>query len=677
MEIRTVLFIILAAITALTLVFYQYFYKNPRKGSQKAILGFLRFIALFGGLLLLINPKLTKREYSLEKSNLIVLLDDSESMQESIKDIDVSEMVDRITQDQRTQGSFQHTILCIWCKHIRPLDSMGFDQKSTNISNALGTIDEIYVGDNNAVVLLTDGNQTLGRAYNYSNLGEKITVYPVVVGDTTAFEDISIGLLNTNSYAFLRNKFPIEATILYNGSESVSKLVTVNLDGRTVHRQRFTFDAIQNNKSLEILAEANTVGVKSVRIVVESLDNEKNTINNQKETAIEVIDEKTNIALISDMLHPDLGAIKKSIESNEQRSVTILNPKMLDKLEDFQIFILYQPNQNFKEVFDYLENVKANKFTITGSQTSWSFLNRIQSSYYKEPINQSEEMVPVVNNAFGTFGLGEFNVDGFPPLTGNLGDIEIKKSSSTLMFQKIRGITLESPLFSVITEGSQKEAVLFGENIWRWRAQTYRNTQSFQLFDDFMGRLMVYLSSDGQRSRLDLDFERVFDSASEAKIRAYYVDESFQFDAEANLTIKVEGDNQNFVRDAPMLLKGSYYEVDLSDLEAGDYSFVTTVEDENLKRSGSFKILDFNQEKQLLAANYGKLEQLAENTKGKAYMPDEVETLIDSLSTLDQYRPIQKSTQNVVSLIDFRLLLGLIALALSLEWFIRKYNGLI
>ncbi|RDY61629.1 VWA domain-containing protein [Flagellimonas nanhaiensis] len=676
MEISTVLLIVLAAIAALIIVFYQYFYKNPRKGRQRIFLAFFRFVALFGGLLLLVNPKFVKKDFTIEKSNLIVLVDDSESMQEAITGISTPEISDRIIGDQGLKDRYNVQSYAFGTA-IQSLDTIKFDQKNTNISNALETIDEIYVGDNSAVVLLTDGNQTLGREYNYSNLSKNTAVYPVVIGDTTAFEDISIGLLNTNSYAFLRNKFPIETTILYRGSNSISKTVTINLDGRTVHRERLTFDAVQNSRTLEVLAEANTVGVKSVRIIVESLDNEKNTFNNQKETAIEVIDEKTNIALISDMLHPDLGAIKKSIESNEQRSVTILNPSTVDQLEDFQIFILYQPNQSFREVFNYLENVNANKFTIAGRMTSWNFLNRAQNSYFKEDINQTEEMIPVINNAFGTFGLGEFNVDEFPPLTGNLGDIEIKKSSNTLMFQQIRGITLESPLFSIITEGNQKEAVLFGEDIWKWRAQTFRNTQSFQLFDDFMGRLMVYLSSDGQKSRLDLDYERVFDNAAVAKIRAYYVDQSFQFDDNANLTIKVEGKDQDFVRDAPMLLKGGYYEVDLSDLEAGEYSFTVTVEEENLKRSGSFKILDFNQEKQLLAADYGKLQKLAENTKGKVYMPDQVETLVDSLLTLEQYRPVQKSTQNVVSLIDFRILLGLIVLALSLEWFIRKYNGLI
>jgi hypothetical protein len=56
---------------------------------------------------------------------------------------------------------------------------------------------------------------------------------------------------------------------------------------------------------------------------------------------------------------------------------------------------------------------------------------------------------------------------------------------------------------------------------------------------------------------------------------------------------------------------------------------------------------------------------------------DGVETLQSDLASSQEFLPVQKSRDNVVSLIDFRILLGLIVLSLALEWFIRKYNGLI
>ncbi len=45
------------------------------------------------------------------------------------------------------------------------------------------------------------------------------------------------------------------------------------------------------------------------------------------------------------------------------------------KLADFQLIILYQPNDNFINIFKELKTEKSNYFVITGTHTKWSFLN--------------------------------------------------------------------------------------------------------------------------------------------------------------------------------------------------------------------------------------------------------------------------------------------------------------
>lgn len=677
MDLSTVLLIIIAVATALILVYFQYFYKNPRKGSLKTILAALRFVTLFCGLLLLINPKFVSKDYFVEKANLILLVDNSTSMENASSQAEISRVIAQLKQDEALNERFTiHQYR--FGNTITATDSVRFDQGNTDISNALSTLNDVFVNGNNAIVLFSDGNQTLGRDYEYINLNENTTINPVVVGDTTQYEDISIGLINVNKFAFLRNSFPIETSIRYQGSRPVFSTVTISINGSRVHQEMVNLNSTQNSQTLNTLVEAQSVGIKTIKIEVGKLENEQNTANNVKETAIEVIDEKTNVAIISDMLHPDIGALKKSIESNEQRSVTLVNPNVSQSaFEESDLLILYQPNRNFRSVYEFLENSGANYFTITGSKTDWNFLNRAQESFTVSGSRQPEDILPILNNAFGLFGLGDFSVDGFPPLQGTLGDIQLNKDSEILMFQQLQGINLDKPLFTILTEGNTKEAVLFGEDLWRWRAQVYRNDQSFQKFDDLIGNLMVYLGSNKQRNRLELDYELVFDNAGMAKIRASYFDESYQFDSDATISIKIEGKNTDFSRVSPVLLNGSFYEVDLSDLQAGEYEFKITVQDENLSRSGTFRILDFNPEKQLISANYKKIERLAKKNRGKLYYLDGVETLQSDLASSQEFLPVQKSRDNVVSLIDFRILLGLIVLSLALEWFIRKYNGLI
>ena len=71
------------------------------------------------------------------------------------------------------------------------------------------------------------------------------------------------------------------------------------------------------------------------------------------------------------------------------------------------------------------------------------------------------------------------------------------------------------------------------------------------------------------------------------------------------------------------------------------------------------------------------MQRLAQKNEGQLYYLDGVETLQNELATGEEFLPVQKSRDNIVSLIDFRILLGLIILSLAAEWFIRKYNGLI
>ncbi|WP_431123538.1 VWA domain-containing protein [Flagellimonas flava] len=677
MEIQTVLLILLAAIVALTVVFYQYFHKNPRKGTQRIILASLRFLTLFCALLLLINPQFVKRDFFVEKTKLVLLVDESSSMDIHTDEVSIREHLNAWTGNEAVQTRFEiHEYG--FGNGVNPLDSIQFTQNNTDVYKALTDVNEIFGNQPKSILLFTDGNQTLGRDYEYLNLNNNSTVHPVVIGDTTQYEDLSVRLINTNTYAFLKNKFPLEAQLVYSGNREVTKSVSVLMDGKIVHRENIQFSSSKRSQTINTLIEAQSVGVKSLQVRVESVQNERNPFNNMRETAIEVIDEKTKIAIVSEVLHPDIGTLKKSIETNKQRTVILLKPTdSAEKFNDVGLFILHQPTRRFKNVYERIDQLGANKFTIAGTKTDWLFLNQIQNSFFKERLNQTEEIIPVLNNGFGLFGLGNFSVQGYPPLEGQLGDIELKKESETLLFQRIRGVNLDVPLFSILTEGNQREAILFGENLWRWRAQNYRDNQNFEDFDALISKLMVYLSSNSGRNRLELDYDRVFDDASLAKVRASYYDESYAFDSAASLKISIQGKESDFSREGPLLLKGSYYETDLSDLQAGEYSFTITVESENLKRSGSFKILDFNPEKQTYSSNFGKLQRLAENNSGKAYLPGQMDELAQELSNSQRYTPVQKSTQNVVSLIDFKVLLGILAMTLALEWFIRKYNGLI
>lgn len=676
MQIQTVLFILLAAIVALALVLFQYYYKNKRKGKLQIILSFLRFLAIFGTLLLIINPKFTKNEYTLEKTNLVLLVDNSSSMTSEDKAKVISDLSSLKNKMESSSESF-NILNYRFGAELSNSDSLGFTEKSTNISKALAGLNEIFTGTNTAVLLFTDGNQTIGEDYEFYGKRQKFPIYPVVLGDTTKYDDISISQINANRYAFLKNKFPLEVFISYDGKEEVSSELQVFVDDKLVYKEKISFSNISNTKIVNTQIEASTVGIKNIKVIVPPLPNEKNTANNEKLLALEVLDEKTNVAIISTVQHPDIGALKKAIESNEQRLVSIFRPDTdLSKLQEVDVYILYQPDASFDKVYKQIQLRKSNSFTILGTYTDLNFINRIQNNYLVETGYPVQEFFASPNAAFSKFDISEFSVEGFPPLVSDAGPVNVLGIGEPLLKVRIKGVDMDQPLLTTAEEDTAKHAILVGENIWKWRVQNYRNDQTFKDFDAFLGKLILYLSTSKGKNRFVLDYSSIYNNSSETKIKATYFDEAFVFDSNASINIKVESKSTNTSVEVPMLLKDGYYEADLSNLPPGKYDFAATVTKGNLSRSGSFSILDFDAEKQFSSSNYAKLNRLAKNTGGKLYFPDQMDSLVKALETDPKFVPVQKSKQNVVPLIDFKFLLGIIIAALSLEWFIRKYNGL-
>ena len=675
MESKTILYIILAAIVALGIVVFQYIYKQKAKSKIYLLLAFLRFVGIFGLLLLLINPQFAQKTYTLEKPNLVILADNSTSVTE--KGEELKEIISKIKASKEISNRFKIADYKFG-SDLNILDSLSFQAKNTNIYKSLSSLKDVYAREQMVALVLSDGNQTIGEDYSYFKTDRNNTIYSIVLGDTTKYKDISVGPIQTNKYAFLKNKFPLETYVSYQGNTPVSVSVSLKMNGKIVHKENLKLNADVNFKTIAIQIDANSVGIKNLEVEVSQLVEERNVKNNRRASSIEVIDEKTKIALISDILHPDLGALKKAIESNEQREVSILKSSASNSvLEDVDLFIFYQPTAKFKQSFDFAKSKNANTFIITGSQTDYTFINKLSVGIELETGYPQQEVLGLLNNAFTKYDITNFDLTDYPPLVSDAGPILITSPFETLLGTQIKGLNIQQPLLSVIDENGSKRAVLIAENIWKWRVQTYRNTNEFVNFDEFIGNLIRYLTTSKNKSRLNVDYEKVYQGSNNTVITATYFDEAFLFDKYAMVSIKVTNTDTQKIQINPMVLKNGFFEADLSNLVAGEYDFVVSVEKESKIEKGSFVISEFDMENQFVSSDNLKMEKLAINSGGKIFYPAQIDVLLKDLSTNDAYVPTEKSTENIVSLIDFKFLLGIIVFAFAAEWFIRKYNGLI
>ncbi len=669
---QTVLWIVLCLALSLGLVWFQYFFRARPIGARWWLAA-LRFIALFGLLLLLVNPKIERADLITEPHRLLLLYDNSASLKDSLSKAGI-EAVQRMFGDNPSlQERFQVETYSFGTGVSRT-DSLDFSAPSTDIAGALHALESAYRGENALILLATDGQENSGRAYaNDPTL--TLPVYPVVLGDTTRYRDLRIDRINTNRYSFLGNQYPIEVLYTYSGEQAAEGEFRLFDNNRVIHRQLVPLEAGGNSGRIDLMLRADAVGLHRLSAVLSPLAGERNRANNTRQAGLEVVDERMRIGLVSRKAHPDIGALKRSIESNQQREFRQLSPEeaVSDEFEA-DLLILYEPDASFQSLYTALSGNRLPVFTITGPATDWSFLNRMQRVYDFTDAGPAEELLPEPNASFDYFDASAWQVSAYPPLEGQLGSMQIFHDHQVLLGQRIKGVSLGEPLL-VLIRSERREGLLLGQGLWKWRLQEFRESGSFENFDALWGKIWLFLSADGGSGRLTLEYRPIYEGQAEARLRARFFDESYTFDPEARLLLQATDSTGTERLAVPMTLRPGYFETDLGDLPAGTYTFSVTAEGTGFSRTGQFSLQGFDLEAQQSGADAVKLASLAEATGGALYFPENLNVFEDSLLQADRFRPVQKSRRNVVSLIDYRWLLAFIILALGTEWFIRKYKG--
>lgn len=670
-----ILLILLSVIISGAFAFNQYLFKADNQNKTNWLLAFLRFISVFSLLLLLINPVISRKSIETNKIPLAIVADNSRSITE-LKATDVEkQLVEKLNSNSDLKDKFeiQNYTFDEDFYSGKPLDLKG---NQSNIDNVATNLKQLNKNAFYPVVLLTDGNQTIGNDYVYS-FQETASVFPVVLGDTTTTFDLKINQLNANKYAFLKNKFPVEVFLQYNGNKEVSANFCIEKNGKKVSSQVINFDKKNKVQSVQILLEADRVGLQKYKAMISSSTKEKNTYNNIKNFAVEVIDQRKEIAIISDISHPDLGALKRAIESNAQRKVTLLKTISINDLNKYNLLVLYQPTASFRKVFEANKNLRINTFIITGMSTDFNLLNQMQSDLDFKLTNKKEDFTSSFLVGFNLFAQNDIQFAQFPPLENPFGKITEKSSVNTLLTAKVNGIEIGNPILTFSEKGNSRSAYLLGENSWKWRMESHVMNQSYEKYDQFIDKIIQYLSTNSAKKSLLVEHESFYNSGETIEIFAQYFNKSYELEENANLSINLTNKNTKSIKNYNFSKANNGYQAIFDGLEPGNYTFQVKETSSNASYNGSFEVLDFDVEKQFVNPDVSKLQQLASQNKGEVIHPSQIEKLIQKLLEKDTYLPVEKSLIKNSPLIDWLILLIILIISLASEWFIRKFNGLL
>jgi hypothetical protein len=675
MTTNTILLLLLSLVIAGGLSYFQYFYKAKSHSNVNILLAFLRFLTIFGLLVLLINPVMTKNSLQVTKTPLAIAVDNSSSITALKSDEKVTELYKALVSNAAIQDKFEIQSYQ-FDADFKPSDKFDFRGKQTNLDEVAKNLKRINKNLIFPTVIITDGNQTTGNDYIY-RFDPVNKVYPLVVGDTTTFFDLKINQLNVNKYAFHKNKFPVEVFLQYAGTKAVNADFTISQGNSVIAREKVSFSPSKKTASLNILLPADKVGLQIFRATVSSSAKEKNSYNNTKNFAVEIIDQKSTIAIVSTINHPDIGALKRSVESNAQRKVILAKPNEIDKLSDASVLVLYQPNAAFKAIFDNNKLAGINSFIITGNYTDFNYLNQKQNNLLFKMSGQREDYLNEFQSQFNLFAIENIGFENFPPLQNLFGNVTVNGNVSVLLSSKIRNVSTNAPLLAFAENQNKRTAFLLGENSWKWRLQSHIDNQSFEKYDVFVDKIIQFLATSASKKSLVVTHESFYNSGEAIVINAQYFNKNYEFDEKARLTITVTNTETKQNKNYDLLKGNNSFSANLDGLAAGKYSFTVKELNSNTVYSSRFEILDFDIEKQFVNPDVQKLKQLALQTNGKAFFENQADDLIHTLLENKEYISIEKNIATKTPLIDWVWLLVLIAVLLTTEWFVRKYNGML
>ena len=671
----TILLLILSVFIAGLLSFYQYVFKVKKKSNLIYFLAFLRGMSWVTLFWLLINPVVSRKINEIQKTPLPVVIDNSKSISELKATTSAEDLYQKIKANTTLADKYDVQFYSFDAK-FEALKQLDFKGKLSDIDGVAINLKQLYRNKVHPVVLITDGNQTLGNDYVFS-FKENATVYPIVLGDTTNVVDLKINQINVNKYAFYKNKFPVEVLLLYNGDQNISSSFTIEKGNQLVYKQQLQFSKSKTSQTISFLLDANSIGTATYKATLTSNIKEKNTYNNSKKFAVDIIDQRSEIALVSTINHPDISVLKRSIEVNQQRKVTIVNPNKIKSLQNYNLLLLYQPNPAFQSIFEQNKIAQLNTFIITGTSTDFNFLNQQQNDLQFKVSDQNENYLAYFESDFNLFGQENIGFEKLPPLEHKFGTIVPKTNTTTMLFAGINGVQLQNPLLTFAENGNKRAAYLVGENIWKWRLDTHLTSKSFVAFDLLTDKIIQFLATPSRKNNLVVTYDSFYNLGENIVISASYFNKNYEFDTKAQLTIVVKNSITKASKTYDLLKTNSQYQVNLDGLLPGNYTFTISEKQSNAKFSGAFEVADFDLEKQFVNPDKTRLTQLANRTKGTIFYPNQLENLLKQLEEDERYLSVQKQTINKSPLIEWKAILVFLISLLALEWFVRKYFGLL
>ena len=557
---------------------------------------------------------------------------------------------------------------------------VNYHQKVTNLSNVFEELNNKFYNRNvGALILASDGIFNQGASPVY-NSGIEFPIYTLALGDTALQRDIILKEVIHNKITFLGNQFPIEIEAIANECEGTNTKLTITHNGKQLYEKNYAINSNQFTITENVLFEADKVGVQHYKVSIATIKNEISTVNNVKDIYIEVLDGRQNILIVANAPHPDVKALKLSIENNENYKVTTELAKNFDgNTEAYSMVIIHQIASDLPNIKKIISS-DVSVLYVLGNQTNINQFNQLGVGLgINDSRNKFNEVTPAVAPNFPLFTLSDNTLKMLKqttPVIAPFGTYQLKQEGYILLNQKIGSVVTDNPLLVFFQQSGKKNAVLAAEGIWRWRMQDFLQNKTHDNFNELINKTVQFLSVKEDKSKFRVIAKSNYFENEEILFNAELYNESYELVNTPEIKINITDENgvsYNF----DFNRTNTAYLLNAGILPAGFYNYQAKVKlgTKDYTESGQFQIKPLLLEANNTVANHQLMQNIANKFGGKLFLPAQTEQLADVVLADDNIASIIYEEHDLKELINLKWIFFVIIMLLGLEWFLRKRNG--
>ena len=706
------LLMLLAAVAAFVLSFVAYRYTLPPiSPSLRFSLVALRTLGLFLLLLLLGEPLLSLVYHRTEKPVLALLIDQSKSMTIRDKGGDRREIALQLAESRTFRDSLPNTDLVYGVFDSKmtlltsfAIDSVAFRGDGTDIGGALRQLKSAMQQRNlRGVLVLTDGNSTGGSGVLAEAEELGVPVSAVGIGDTTVPRDILLQRVVSNTITYVGTTVPVNATLKSSGFTNERVEVTL-LDGGTVRdRKTITLEPGIRQYEVPLSFKPDADGTKKITVEASELPGELSTQNNRSSLYVKVLKSKMRVALFGGAPSADVAAIRRALQEDENVEVKAFiergngqfyggMPAQQDVRDADCILLVGFPGAaSSTTVLRMLaDQCAAGKglMLVLSRSTDFKKLQILQSALpFLVPEQHGEETQTFVAIAEAQRQNPILRSLPPPDVWAKLAPafihdvpVQAKPESEILAFGRIQSMTTNDPLFLSRRVNRTKSLALMCYGLWRWKTYAEGVPGAERLLENLVSSSVRWLVTREEDKPVQVrPSKEVFSGSEPVGFTAQVYDENYVpvGDAEVSLTVERQGQTSQLTLTS---LGNGRFEGSFDALPEGDYAYTARAiagGNELAQVKGSFAVGGLNSEFLETRMNKLLLQQLASRTGGKYYDPPELGRLPADLARLPEFKPRDVTLAQHIELWNERWMIGILVFLFSIEWFLRKRNGML